>query len=425
MRRTAAVSIAVLALLASASCIVSTYPEPPVARPPLPPPMAYDVGLFFDALDPYGDWLHLPAYGWVWRPTAVALDFQPYTDGRWIYTDDGWTWISEEPWGWAPYHYGRWFYDAHYGWCWLPGTEWAPAWVVFRWGDGWFGWAPAPPGVRVRAGIGIDLGGLNLDIVIQPFMWRFVPERYAFETRVGRHMAPPARNVTIVRVTKTVVNYVVVQNRVVNRGVDVDELARTAGLAPPRHRIVNADAPGRATATAREVRVYRPEVRPAPAARAPARGRYVADEDQKSAPRPGTPADRSGPQRSRQAEAHPVPVAVPAADLEARRKREEAERADLEKRLEARKRALRREHEREAASPPPNLDEERLRTRQEAEKRAFEEEAKRQRELLLRRQKEREEGEANAQGKPKEKSPKPQKKTVRKAAPPRPDGGRE
>ena len=422
MRRTVAVSIAALALLAAASCVVSPYPVAPVARPPVPPPppMSYDVGLFYDALDPYGDWLHLSAYGWVWRPTAVALDFRPYTDGRWIYTDDGWMWIPEEPWGWGPYHYGRWFYDARHGWCWLPGTEWAPAWVVFRWGDGWFGWAPAPPGMRVRAGFGVELGGLDLDVVLQPFMWRFVPDRYAFETRVGRHAAPPARNVTIVRVTKTVTNYVFVENRIVNRGVDIDSFARTVGRAAPRYRIVNADAPGPPTTTqAREVRAYRPELRPAPAERAPSRGRYVGDDDRKAAPRPGTPVAPTGLDRTRQQPApRPAPVSVPAEELEARRKREEAERAELERRLEAQKRVLRREHEREAARPPADLDRERLRGRHEAEKRAFEEEAKRQRELLLRRQKEREEGAANA---PKT----PPKKTPKKAAAARPEGERE
>src|SRR5260370_9498708 len=27
----------------------------------------------------------------------------------------GWTWVSYQPWGWAPYHYGGWLFDASCG----------------------------------------------------------------------------------------------------------------------------------------------------------------------------------------------------------------------------------------------------------------------------------------------------------------------
>ena len=49
------------------------------------------------------------AYGWSWTPYDVPIDWRPYSVGRWVYTDDGWTWMSQEPWGWATYHYGRWY----------------------------------------------------------------------------------------------------------------------------------------------------------------------------------------------------------------------------------------------------------------------------------------------------------------------------
>ena len=90
------------------------------------------VQYFFDDLAPYGDWIHSPDYGWVWRPRAVPSGWRPYTDGRWVWTDDGWTWLSDWDWGWAPFHYGRWYYDDGYDWVWVPGLTWAPAWVAWR-----------------------------------------------------------------------------------------------------------------------------------------------------------------------------------------------------------------------------------------------------------------------------------------------------
>ena len=72
-------------------------------------------------LDQYGSWTNVPEYGNVWRPTAVAADWAPYSYGRWAWQDwYGWSWVSYDPWGWAPYHYGRWFWGAGYGWCWYP-----------------------------------------------------------------------------------------------------------------------------------------------------------------------------------------------------------------------------------------------------------------------------------------------------------------
>src|SRR4051812_4428406 len=70
-----------------------------------------DIGFFYDDLAPYGNWIERPSRGWVWTPRDVASDWRPYEDGRWVWTDDGWTWITDEPYGWATYHYGRWYDD--------------------------------------------------------------------------------------------------------------------------------------------------------------------------------------------------------------------------------------------------------------------------------------------------------------------------
>ena len=115
-----------------------------------PPADVADVSVFYEPLAPYGTWIALPEYGQVWIPHDVSPAWRPYTIGRWVYTDYGWTWVSDQAWGWAPFHYGRWTFVASYGWVWIPGTVWAPAWVVWRHSPGWVGWAPLPPQVVVR-----------------------------------------------------------------------------------------------------------------------------------------------------------------------------------------------------------------------------------------------------------------------------------
>lgn len=107
---------------------------------------ALDLETFQSALAPYGEWMALAPYGEVWQPVGVPAEWRPYFYGEWTWTDDGWFWESDEPWGWATYHFGRWFFDATWGWLWVPDYQWAPAWVAWRFGDGYVGWAPLYPG---------------------------------------------------------------------------------------------------------------------------------------------------------------------------------------------------------------------------------------------------------------------------------------
>ena len=107
---------------------------------------------FHAPLATHGAWIEVGSYGRCWRPASVAVGWRPYCDGHWVWTDCGWYWESDEPWAWACYHYGSWVIDSHHGWVWVPGIEWAPAWVSWRIGGGYCGWAPlAPRGVVVAA----------------------------------------------------------------------------------------------------------------------------------------------------------------------------------------------------------------------------------------------------------------------------------
>jgi len=160
-----------------------TVPPPPTAPPP--PPVegpgvqsadTADGGMtvvnfdyFHDQLSSYGVWEESPGYGWVWRPTEASMnpDWRPYYDqGHWAYSDQGWCWQSDYPWGDVVFHYGRWMRLGG-GWAWVPGYDWGPAWVAWRHaeGDGYVGWAPLPPGAEFRAGVGLFWNGrIGVDV---------------------------------------------------------------------------------------------------------------------------------------------------------------------------------------------------------------------------------------------------------------------
>jgi len=91
-------------------------------------------------LDDYGSWVTVESRR-AWRP-RVGSDWRPYQLGRWRSTPIGLTWISSEPWGWAPYHYGTWDYVPGHGWVWFPGSRFAPAWVYWYWGNSHTAWVP-------------------------------------------------------------------------------------------------------------------------------------------------------------------------------------------------------------------------------------------------------------------------------------------
>ena len=87
-------------------------------------------------LDRYGSWEETPEYGVLWVPRQVPVGWAPYSAGHWAWVRPwGWTWVDDAPWGFAPFHYGRWVYRRDV-WCWVPGTYvarpvYAPALVAW------------------------------------------------------------------------------------------------------------------------------------------------------------------------------------------------------------------------------------------------------------------------------------------------------
>lgn len=53
---------------------------------------------FYDELSPYGQWIDDPQYGYIWAPN-VDRGFRPYyTNGYWVMTEYGNTWVSNYNW---------------------------------------------------------------------------------------------------------------------------------------------------------------------------------------------------------------------------------------------------------------------------------------------------------------------------------------
>ncbi len=235
--------------------VVHQDPVPAPAPPPQDNPDDVTYQNFYDQLSPYGQWIEDPDYGYVWLPDA-GPDFKPYaTNGHWVYTDEGWTWDSGYPWGWAAFHYGRWYFQDGYGWMWIPGTEWAPAWVSWRNSDEYYGWAPMGPNVSFDVAYG---GGY----APPTYYWNFVPHRYIASPQVNNYYVRETNNVTIINQT-TVIRNTTVMNRPRNSryggGPDAGEVGRYSGAAVRPMVIRDSRTPGE-RADNGNLTIYRPRV---------------------------------------------------------------------------------------------------------------------------------------------------------------------
>jgi len=178
-----------------------------------------DRGIYFHSeLQSYGNWHKLKGGINVWRPSSVSYDWQPYKYGRWFSTDNGWYWDSDEDFGYITFHYGRWYYDDYYGWVWVPGNIWAPAWVDWRYDNDYIGWAPLPPYAEFSIGIGISFTnnfhyGYNY--------WNFVSYNNFCSPNVYNYFASNKYKYRIYSKTKYRNNYSYNRGRVINRGVDL------------------------------------------------------------------------------------------------------------------------------------------------------------------------------------------------------------
>jgi hypothetical protein len=205
--------------------VVHTLPSPPqpviVAQEPALVVIHTEAD-FYEPLSPYGEWVTVASYGRVWRPARIETAWSPYSNGHRERTDAGWYWESDEPWAWATYHYGRWDWTPHHGWVWVPNTQWAPAWVYWREGGGFIGWAPLPPSARFAN----DVIVLH-EPAIAPRGLVFVEERRILEP-VRPHTVI-VNNTVIVNKTVNVTKVKVVNRTVINEGPRVEAVERASG----------------------------------------------------------------------------------------------------------------------------------------------------------------------------------------------------
>jgi hypothetical protein len=193
----------------------------------------------YEDLDDNGDWSYVAGYGECWRPRAVSVGWAPYRFGHWVWVGRwGWTWVEDEPWGFAPFHYGRWA-SVNGGWFWVPGPVvvrpvWAPALVAFVGGG---------PGFRFSAGVGVGWFPLGPGEV-------FVPG-YRVSRGYVNNVNITNTNVNITRITNvyntvvinhTTVNNITYVNQRVNGGVTVVSHDAFVNSRPVAQNVMRVDA---------------------------------------------------------------------------------------------------------------------------------------------------------------------------------------
>ena len=194
---------------------------------------------FETELAPYGRWLVLNDYGRCWRPAITVPNWRPYVDGCWEWSSMGWTWQSNEPFGGIVYHYGRWVNVRVHGWVWVPGHDWAPAWVAWRQSSDYVGWAPLPPDRGAFAGVYRDCDS----------SYGLGPSNYVFITL--NHFIQPSYTAVCAPVTRN--------TGIFQRSVNVTQIVRQGGQAHGRVFVHHGGPP--------RVQIEQACARPAPEAR--------------------------------------------------------------------------------------------------------------------------------------------------------------
>jgi hypothetical protein len=228
-----------------------------------------------------------------------------------VYTEYGWTWVSRDPWGGNPYHYGTWTYLRGYGWSWVPGTVWAPAWVTWSYSDRYVGWAPLPPSIVFGAS-----GYAGSPVVVSQTQYVFVPTNRFVDTDVTSVRVSAQESAAIFRQTRPVTHFGVSDGIVRNTGIPIETIQAATGSRIETHSISAANTtPHSVTAggsgKSRQVAVVAPArelnaavatkeqktSRPAPSARAEKGGKAQVSHESMSA-RPESRQESTAPREA-------------------------------------------------------------------------------------------------------------------------------
>ena len=202
------------------------------------PGFGISFNFFYSSLRPYGEWIQLDNDLVVWRPNGVSSRWRPYSEGRWSWTSDGWYWDSYEPFGWATYHYGRWYDDDYYGWIWIPDYDWGPSWVEWRYDDDYIGWAPLPPYASFHTNLGINF---SIRWHSNYNYWNFVRYNRFYDRRVYNYYLDDRNCERIFERTKYRTNYYSDRDRIINGGIDRSFIERKGGYRISERNITSVD----------------------------------------------------------------------------------------------------------------------------------------------------------------------------------------
>jgi hypothetical protein len=180
--------------------------------------------------------------------------------------------MSSEPWGWIPYHYGRWGWERRIGWYWVPDVLWGPAWVTWRWGDIYIGWAPLPPRAEFRRGFGFRYR----DFEIPNDYWVFIDGRHFQNTYLDRYILPYERNRTVIHLAQLKAEVSSRGDRVMNDGIDIDQIRRVTKQEVEKYDFREGRSPEDIKLRDRDVVLYKPDIRK----NTDAKPKNVQDEDQ-------------------------------------------------------------------------------------------------------------------------------------------------
>lgn len=259
------IGLVFLIVLSLVSCLIYVPPEESQATGRQPAASSFQpfvsgeitFGYIYDYLSGFGFWVNYSPFGYVWVPRGIDARWHPYVHGRWIWTDYGWTWVSFYSWGWLPFHYGRWGWDIHLGWFWVPDVEWGPAWVVWRFSDIYIGWAPVSPNVRFRPGHGFEWRNGHIDY----HLWVFIEGRRFVEGRLVDWVIPRERNRTLINFTVLADRYSLRNNIIINDALSPQHVERMTGRPINRVNIKEIKQPAEERVSMNEVRIYRPVIR--------------------------------------------------------------------------------------------------------------------------------------------------------------------
>ncbi len=245
--------------------------------------------VFYDELAPYGDWVQDQNQGYIWLPYAEQ-GFHPYgSNGHWAMTSYGNTWVSYYDWGWAPFHYGRWYFDNYYqSWAWVPDYEWGPAWVNWRTGGGYYGWAPLAPSFSFNVGY------------LPSSYFVFIPRNRIYHHYAHRYYAPYRNRVRIYNQTTIINNTVIYNDNRYVAGPNRREIERVTNRAVPVYQVQGSDRAGRAAVSRNSISLYRPELENSRNRNAEARPSRVLEANEARSTR-SQAADRSALNDSRSA----------------------------------------------------------------------------------------------------------------------------